>query len=69
MKQFTREQLTNIVNEAHQKNSKVYELETSSGDATTDAMQILAGSLAQTQQNCENIIVDVLDAILNDRNS
>lgn len=66
MKQYTKDQLTEIVNEISEKFSKSYELEQSSGDINKDAVDVLAGNISQIQKNCENIIIEVLNKIMND---
>lgn len=65
MKNYTKEELKNLVREISVNVSQEYTPSEPTGDQNTDVINIIVGSMIQIQKNCENIIVEVLDKILN----
>ena len=66
MKNYTKEQLTELVIEASKRVSEVYMGDVDPENPTEDTIAFLAKSIVQIQRNCENIIVEVLYEILNE---
>lgn len=65
MKQYSKDELQRLVTTVSKKVSKTYIGNPNTGNSNMDAMEILAETMVQIQRNCENIIVEVLDNILN----
>lgn len=66
MKQYTREELETLVNNISKEVSTFDTNITFTGNDTEDALKIIAQTIVQAQKNCEKIIVEALNHILND---
>lgn len=66
MKQLTKDELTELVHQISKEVTKPYIQNVSKENSIDDIIDVLAGNISQIQLNCENIIIEVLDKILND---
>lgn len=60
MQKMTKEELKELVNKISDEVSEIYSEESKTGDENVDAVDLLAGSIAQIQRNCENILAETL---------
>ena len=60
MKEITREELAELVNRVSAEVSEIYTDVQDTGDKNADAVDMLAGNMAQIQRNCEKIIAETL---------
>ncbi len=60
MQKMTKEELKELVNKVSDEVSEVYSEVPNTGDENVDAVTLLAGSIAQIQKNCMNILVETL---------
>ena len=60
MQKMTKEELKELVNKVSDEVSEVYSEVPNTGDIHKDAVNMLAGNMAQIQKNCMNIMVEIL---------
>lgn len=66
MKQYTREELETLVNNISKEVSTFNTDISLTGNDNEDAINFLTETIVQVQKNCENIIIETLNHILND---
>ncbi len=60
MQKMTKEELRELVNRVSDEVSEVYSEVPNTGNKNWDAVDLLAGHIAQIQRNCENILAETL---------
>ena len=60
MQEMSKEELKELVNKVSDEVSEVYSEVPNTGDENVDAVTLLAGSIAQIQKNCMNILAETL---------
>lgn len=66
MKQYTKDELQTMVTEISKEVSNTNIENPNTGNSNEDAAEMLINVIVQVQRNCESIIVEILDKILND---
>lgn len=66
MQKMTKEELKGLVNKISDEVSKVYLEVPNTGDENADVVTLLAGTIAQTQRNCMNILAETLYRLMED---
>ncbi len=60
MQKMSKEELKELVNKVSDEVSEVYSEVPNTGDENVDVVTLLAGSIAQIQKNCMNILAETL---------
>ena len=66
MQKMSKEELKQLVRDISDEVSEVYSEVPNTGDENVDAVTLLAGSIAQIQRNCMNILAETLYRLMED---